>query len=85
MTKGRTMIKVIKTELDYENALAEIEALIDLDPDVGTPDGDRLELLAFRVEKYESRKYHIEMPDPVEAIKFRMEQQGPSPRDHAAD
>ncbi len=75
------MIKVIKNEFDYENALAEIEALIDIDPDIGTPNGDRLELLAFRVEAYESKKYQIEIPDPVEAIKFRMEQQELSQRD----
>lgn len=75
------MSKVIKTKFDYENALAEIEALIDLDPDVGTREGDRLELLVLLVEEYEAKKFQFELPDPVEAIKFRMEQQDLSPRD----
>lgn len=73
--------KVIKTESEYEAALAEIRALIDLDPDPGTPEGDRLELLALLVQDYESKKYRIEPPDPIEAIEFRMEQQDLSPRD----
>jgi HTH-type transcriptional regulator / antitoxin HigA len=66
--------KVIKTEKDYESALARINDLMDVDP--GTPEGDELELLVTLVELYEKAKYPIDLPDPVEAIKFRMEQLG---------
>lgn len=64
--------KVIKTEGDYQRALARIDKLMDAEPN--TPEGDELELLATLVELYEDKKYPIDMPDPVEAIKFRMEQ-----------
>lgn len=73
--------KVIKTEEEYQTALTEIEPLIDLDPAPGTPESDRLELLGLIIEDYESRKHPIDPPDPVEAIKFRMEQQGLKQRD----
>lgn len=75
------MAKVIKNGAEYEEMLDEIDALLDLDPDPGTEEADRLELLAFLVEDYESRRFPIEAPDPVEAIKFRMEQQGLTQRD----
>lgn len=64
--------KVIKTEKEYESALARINDLMDADP--GTPEGDELELLVTLVEWYEKAKHPIDLPDPVEAIKFRMEQ-----------
>jgi HTH-type transcriptional regulator / antitoxin HigA len=51
------------------------------DPALGTPDGDRLDVLATLVEAYERKHYPIDEPDPVEAIKFRMEQQGLTARD----
>lgn len=75
------MIKVIKTESDYENALAAIESLIDLDPNIGTPEAEQLELLTLLVQEYESKKFPVGLPDPIDAIKFRMEQQDLSPRD----
>jgi HTH-type transcriptional regulator / antitoxin HigA len=75
------MTKVIKTETEYEAALAEIENLMDLDPDPGTPEADQLELLALLVEDYESKRFEIAPPDAIEAIKFRMEQQGLIQRD----
>ena len=75
------MAKVIKNSAEYEDALAEIDALLDLDPDPDTEGGDRLELLAFLVEDYESREFPIEAPNPIEAIRFRMEQQGLTQRD----
>ena len=78
---GEMINKVIKTESDYEIALNEIEKLIDLDPDIGTADANRLELLILLVENYESKNYPIELPDPIEAIKFRMEQQNLEQRD----
>jgi HTH-type transcriptional regulator/antitoxin HigA len=75
------MIKVIKSEKEHESALAEISALIDRDPDPGTPDADRLELLTLLAEDYESDTFPKRIPEPVEAIRFRMEQQGLKQRD----
>ncbi|NQU26607.1 MAG: ImmA/IrrE family metallo-endopeptidase, partial [Candidatus Nealsonbacteria bacterium] len=72
---------VIKTESDYDVALAAIEALIDRDPDRGTPEADELEVLSLLVEKYESKSFPSSLPDPIEAIKFRMEQQKLTQRD----
>jgi HTH-type transcriptional regulator/antitoxin HigA len=60
---------VIKTEKDYEKALARINDLMDADP--GTPEGDELELLVTLVEMYEKTEYPIDPPAPVEARKFR--------------
>ncbi len=71
--------KVIKNAKEHEAALARIEALMDARP--RTPQGDELELLAALVELYEAEAYPIDEPDPVEAIRFRMEQQGLRPRD----
>ena len=71
--------KVIKTEKDYESALARINDLMDADP--GTPEGDELELLVTLLELYEKAKHPIDLPDPVEAIKFRMEQLGLKQKD----
>lgn len=67
-------IRPIKTERDYQKALKEIEKLWDAKPN--TPKGDRLEVLVTLVEAYEQKHYKVEPPDPVEAIKFRMEQLG---------
>ena len=74
-------IRPIRTEADCAAALREISALMAADPDLGTPDGDRLDVLATLVQAYEARNYAIESADPVEAIKFRMDQQGLTPRD----
>jgi len=67
-------IKIIKTENEYELALAEIECLMDAEP--CSSEEDKLEVLSLLVEKYEEENYPIQMPDPISAIKFRMEQQG---------
>ena len=67
-------IKPIRTEKDYEAALARIEEIFDAEPD--TPAGDELEILASLVETYERKNYPIELPDPIEAIKVRMEDLG---------
>lgn len=75
------MVKMIKTQIEYEEALNEVESLIDLDPVPGTNEGDQLELLSFLISKYEKDRFSLEYPDPIEAIKFRMEQQNLSPRD----
>jgi HTH-type transcriptional regulator/antitoxin HigA len=68
------MIKVraIKTERDYELVLTEIETLMDAEPD--TPDGDRLDVLTTLVDAYEAKNHPIDLPDPIEAIKVRMEE-----------
>ena len=67
-------IRPIKTEQDYEAALAEIEALWSAPED--SPEGDRLDVLLTLVEAYEARHHPIDPPDPVEAILFRLEQAG---------
>ncbi|MEO6833600.1 MAG: helix-turn-helix domain-containing protein [Chitinophagaceae bacterium] len=67
-------IKPIKTIIDYEEALARLELIFDAKK--GTEKGDELELLGMLVDNYENEKFPIDFPDPVEAIKFRMEQLG---------
>ena len=74
-------IKPIKTERDYQKALKEIEKLWDAKPNTGK--GDRLEVLVTRVEAYEQKHHRIDPPDPIEAIKFRMEQLELKPSDLA--
>lgn len=69
-------IRPIHTEADYKATLEEISALMESNPDRGTPDGDRLDILTTLVQAYEARHMPITAPDPVEAIKFRMEQSG---------
>jgi HTH-type transcriptional regulator/antitoxin HigA len=72
-------IKPIRTEADYEAALAEVERLWGARS--GTPEGDRLDVLATLIDAYESEHHPIDPPDPIEAIKFRMEQQGLTRKD----
>jgi len=74
-------IRPIHTPADYKAALKDVSALIDRDPAPGTPQGDRLDVLTTLVQAYEARHFPIDAPDPVEAIKFRMEQQGLSVKD----
>jgi len=66
--------KVLKTEADYEAALAYVETLMDAAP--GSPEEQALEVFALLIDNYEQAHYPIDLPDPIEAIKFRMEQQG---------
>ncbi len=75
------MITAINSEVDYKAALAEIEQLIDRNVRAGTPEGDRLSLLTLLVQDYEQKRIELEAPDPIEAIKFRMEQMNLMPRD----
>jgi len=72
-------IKPIRTRADYRAALKEIETLMSARAD--TPEGERLDVLVTLVEAYEKKHYPFELPDPVEAIKFRMEQSGLAPKD----
>lgn len=74
-------IRPIKTEEDYKAALREVSAFFDNEPVPGSAEGDRFEVLITLVEAYEAKRYPIELPDPVEAIKFRMEQAGLTPKD----
>lgn len=74
-------IKPIKTEQDYLQALERLEFIFDAMP--GTNDGDELEILGILLEKYENEKFPTELPDPIEAIKFRMEQLNYSQNDLA--
>ena len=74
-------IHPIRTAQDYKATLKEISALMDLDPDLGTPDGDRLDVLATLVQACETKHHRVAPPDPIEAIKFRMEQGGLSVKD----
>ncbi|MBB5213341.1 helix-turn-helix domain-containing protein [Parapusillimonas granuli] len=74
-------IRPIRTEADYKAALKEISRLMESDPGIDTPDGDRLDVLATLVQAYEAKHFPINLPDPVEAIKFRMEQAGLTPKD----
>ena len=75
----RNSIKPIHTKRDYEAAFAEVERL--WGAKAGTPLGDRLDILATLIEAYESVHYPMDSPDPIEAIKFRMEQQGLTRKD----
>jgi len=72
-------VKPIRSEADYEGALAEVERLWGARS--GTPEGDRLDVLATLIDAYESAHHPIDPPDPIEAIKFRMEQQGLTRKD----
>lgn len=74
-------INPIHTEVDYKATLKEIAALMESDPEPGTPDGDRLDILVTLVQAFEAKHHPIGVPDPVEAIKFRMEQSGLSVKD----
>jgi len=72
-------VKPIRTKKDYEAAMAEVEHL--WGAKLGTPDGDRLDVLATLIDVYESEHFAIDPPDPIEAIKFRMEQRGLTRKD----
>lgn len=71
--------KVIKTEQEYEKALKRLEKIFDAKPN--SPDKQEAELLVYLIEKFENEFYPIEAPDPIEAIKFRMEQMGYKQKD----
>jgi HTH-type transcriptional regulator/antitoxin HigA len=82
LKKYKTMkIKVIKTEEDYKAALERLEEIFQAPEN--TPEGDEAELLSVLIEKYEDENYPFSAPDPIEAIKFRMEQTGMSKKELA--
>jgi len=74
-------IRPIHSEDDYRAAMREISEYFDNEPEPGTPDGDRFDILLTLSEAYEARHFPVDLPDPVEAIKFRMEQGGLTPKD----
>lgn len=72
-------INPIRTRANHRAALKEIESLMSARP--GTPEGERLDVLVTLVEAWERKRFPMELPDPIEAIKFRMEQSGLGPKD----
>lgn len=74
-------LKPIRTEAEYEAALEQVAPYFDNEPELGTIEADRFEVLVMLIEAYEAKHHRITPPDPVEAIKFRMEQAGLTPKD----
>ena len=74
-------VRPIHSEKDYKAALRELSAFFEDEPKRGTPEGNRFEVLLILVEAYETKHFPIELPDPIEAIKFRMEQAGLTAKD----
>lgn len=74
-------IRPIHTEADYKAALQEVSAYFDNEPEPGTEDGDRFDILLTLIEHYEAQEFPVDLPDPIEAIKFRMDQEGLTAKD----
>lgn len=74
-------IQPIRTEADHRRALRELSAYFEREPEPGTPDGDRFDVLLTLVEAYEAKHFPVAHPDPIEAIRFRMEQAGLTVKD----
>jgi HTH-type transcriptional regulator / antitoxin HigA len=79
--KRTVELKPIRSEAEYENALRAVSPYFDNEPELGTPDADQFEMLLLLIESYEAKHHPIFPPDPIEAIKFRMEQAGLTPKD----
>ncbi|MCO8171612.1 transcriptional regulator [Pseudomonas sp. 21LCFQ02] len=71
-----TKIRPIRTDAEYQAALKEISPLFDNEPAPGTPEGDAFEVMITLIEAYEAKHFPVDLPDPIEAIKFRTEQSG---------
>lgn len=78
-TKFKMDIAPVRNEKDYQTALKRLEVIFDAKR--GTNEGDELEILAILIDNYENEKFPIGMPDPISAIKFRMEQMGLKQKD----
>jgi len=74
-------IRPINTEEDYKAVMREVSAYFENEPVPGTEEGNRFEILLTLVEAYEAKHFPIDLPDPIEAIKFRMEQSGLAAKD----
>jgi len=68
------LLKPINNEKEYDDALARVDELMELNPTLGTLQSDELEVLVLLIEKYEEQNWAIAIPDPIEAIKYRMEE-----------
>jgi HTH-type transcriptional regulator/antitoxin HigA len=76
-------IHPIHTDEDYRAALKNVSALFDNEPEPGTPEGDYFDIMITLIEAYESKQFPVDLPTPIDAIKFRMEQSGLSAADLA--
>lgn len=74
-------IHPIHTEQDYKAALNAVSELFDNEPEPGTPEGDYFDVMVTLIEAYETKQFPLDLPDPIEAIRFRMEQSGLSAAD----
>lgn len=74
-------IHPIRNEQDYRAALKIVSPLFDNEPEPGTPEGDFFEVMITLIEAYELKHFPVDLPDPIEAIKFRMEQSGLTAKD----
>ena len=82
LNRGYEMkIHPIRTEEDYRVALREVSALFDHEPEPRSPEAERFEILLTLIAAYEAKHFPIDLPDPVEAIKFRMDQSGLTAKD----
>lgn len=76
-------IKLIKSDQEHEKALERLMSLMDADPAPGSCEADELDVLALIIERYEQENFPIDPPDPIDAILFRMEQEGLKKKDLA--
>ncbi|SEN28742.1 HTH-type transcriptional regulator / antitoxin HigA [Pseudomonas sp. ok272] len=76
-------IRPIHTEQDYRAALKDVSALFDNPPEPGTPEGDYFDVMITLIQAYEAKQFPVDLPNPIDAIKFRMEQSGLSAADLA--
>ncbi|VVN85916.1 helix-turn-helix domain-containing protein [Pseudomonas fluorescens] len=76
-------IRPIHTAEDYRTALKDVSALFDNEPEPGTPEGDYFDIMITLIEAYEAKQFPVDLPNPIDAIKFRMEQSGLSAADLA--
>jgi HTH-type transcriptional regulator/antitoxin HigA len=76
-------IRPIHTDEDYRDALKSVSPMFDHEPEPGTPEGDYFEIMITLIEAYESKHFPVDLPNPIDAIKFRMEQSGLSAADLA--
>jgi HTH-type transcriptional regulator/antitoxin HigA len=74
-------IRPIHTDQDYRAALKDVSVLFDNEPEPGTPEGDYFDIMITLIEAYESKQFPVDLPNPIDAIKFRMEQSGLSAAD----
>jgi HTH-type transcriptional regulator/antitoxin HigA len=74
-------IRPIHTDQDYRAALKDVSALFDNEPEPNTPEGDYFDIMITLIEAYESKQFPVDLPNPIDAIKFRMEQSGLSAAD----